>query len=115
MPGVCKRRYALWHAYNSPYPSGFAFTLDRRCTVLRNDPAQARLKDYPFACVRHSLKYPADAGKRYPSSPDRGHAHVGHEYPSLIVLNLAQPTAVLPSHPHRVHPLLSYSPNGANS
>ena len=43
MPAVRERRYALWACIqHRSQPSGFAFTPDRRCTVLRKKPAQAR-------------------------------------------------------------------------
>ena len=38
-------------------------------TVLRTDPDHAWLKDYPFVCVCYSLKYLADAYKRYLKEP----------------------------------------------
>ncbi len=44
-----------------PKPSVACYTLYKRFTELRNDPDHAWLKDYPFACVRYTLKYLADA------------------------------------------------------
>ena len=52
-----------------PTPSVSYFTLCRRFTELRNDPAHAWLKAYPFHCVRYSLKYLADAYKRFLADP----------------------------------------------
>ncbi len=43
--------------------------MGRRFTQLRHDPDHAWLKDYPFACVRYSLKYLADAYQRYFKDP----------------------------------------------
>ena len=43
--------------------------MGQRFTQLRTDPDHAWLKDYPFACVRYSLKYLADAYKRYLKDP----------------------------------------------
>ena len=58
----CERRYELWRAYKiGPKPSVSAFTPYKRFTILRNDPNQAWLQDYPFASVRYTLKYMADA------------------------------------------------------
>ena len=65
-----ERRYRLWKAYRiGPKPVPTFFTLGRRFTQLRNDPDHAWLRDYPFACVRYSLKYLADAYKRYLKDP----------------------------------------------
>ncbi|MCY4520548.1 MAG: helix-turn-helix domain-containing protein, partial [Caldilineaceae bacterium] len=65
-----ERRYRLWQAYRiGPKPVPTFFTLGRRFTVLRNDPDHAWLKDYPFACVRYSLKCLADAYQRYRKDP----------------------------------------------
>ena len=62
--------YRLWKAYKiGPKPVPTFFTLGRRFTQLRNDPDHAWLKDYPFQCVRYSLKYLADAYKRYLKDP----------------------------------------------
>ena len=52
-----------------PKPSVSYFTLCRRFTELRNDPDHAWLKAYPFHCVRYSLKYLADAYKRFFADP----------------------------------------------
>ena len=65
-----ERRYRLWKAYTiGPKPVPTFFTLGRRFTVLRHNPDHAWLKDYPFACVRYSLKYLADAYQRYFKDP----------------------------------------------
>ncbi len=65
-----ERRYRLWQAYKiGPKPVPTFFTLGRRFTQLRHDPDHAWLKDYPFACVRYSLKYLADAYQRYRKDP----------------------------------------------
>ncbi len=65
-----ERRYRLWQAYRiGPKPVPTFFTLGKRFTVLRHDPDHAWLKDYPFACVRYSLKYLADAYQRYFKDP----------------------------------------------
>ena len=65
-----ERRYHLWQAYQiGPKPVPTFFTLGRRFTQLRHDPDHAWLKDYPFACVRYSLKYLADAYQRYFKDP----------------------------------------------
>ena len=65
-----ERRYRMWKAYRiGPKPVPTFFTLGQRFTVLRNDPDHAWLKDYPFACVRYSLKYLADAYQRYFKDP----------------------------------------------
>ncbi|MCY4519167.1 MAG: helix-turn-helix domain-containing protein [Caldilineaceae bacterium] len=61
-----ERRYRLWQAYKiGPKPVPTFVTLGRRFTQLRHDPDHAWLKDYPFASVRYSLKYLADAYQRY--------------------------------------------------
>ena len=52
-----------------PGPSTSFFTLGRRFTELRNDPDHAWLKAYPYAVVRYSLKYLADAYARYKADP----------------------------------------------
>ena len=52
-----------------PTPSVAYFTLCQRFTELRNDPDHAWLQDYPAAVVRYSLKYLADAYKRYLANP----------------------------------------------
>ncbi len=52
-----------------PTPSVTCYTLYKRFTELRNNPAHAWLKDYPYACVRYSLKYLADAYKRFLADP----------------------------------------------
>ena len=65
-----ERCYRLWQAYRiGPKPVPTFFTLGQRFTELRNDPDHAWLRDYPFACVRYSLKYLADAYKRYLKDP----------------------------------------------
>ena len=65
-----ERRYRMWQMYKiGPKPSTSFFTLGQRFTQLRNDPDHAWLKDYPFACVRYSLKYLADAYTRYLKDP----------------------------------------------
>ena len=65
-----ERRYRLWKMYKiGPKPSTSFFTLGHRFTQLRNDPDHAWLKDYPYACVRYSLKYLADAYQRYFKDP----------------------------------------------
>ena len=46
-----------------PVPA--CFTLYKRFTALRHNPDHAWLKDYPFACVRYSLKYLEDAYTRH--------------------------------------------------
>ncbi len=61
-----ERRYRLWQMYKiGPKSSTSFFTLGQRFTQLRNDPDHAWLKEYPYACVRYSLKYLADAYTRY--------------------------------------------------
>jgi transposase len=66
----CERRYALWKAYKiGPKPSVSFFTLGQRFTVLRNDPEHAWLKAYPAAVVHYTLKYLADAYKRFLTDP----------------------------------------------
>ena len=52
-----------------PSPSTSFFTLGQRFTELRNDPDHAWLKDYPYKVVRYSLKYLADAYKRFLADP----------------------------------------------
>ena len=65
-----ERRYRLWKAYRiGPKPVPTFFTLGQRFTKLRNDPDHAWLKDYPAVCVRYSLKYLADAYRRYFKDP----------------------------------------------
>ena len=65
-----ERRYRLWKAYRiGPKPVPTFFTLGQRFTQLRNAPDHAWLRDYPFACVRYSLKYLADAYTRYFKDP----------------------------------------------
>ena len=66
----CERRYALWQAYRiGPKPPITFFTLGKRFTVLRNDPAHAWLKAYPAAVVRYTLKYLVDGYKRFLADP----------------------------------------------
>ena len=55
-----------------PKPSVSFFTLGKRFTVLRNDPAHAWLKAYPAAVVRYALKYLADAYSRSFEIADAG-------------------------------------------
>ena len=43
--------------------------MGQRFTELRNDPDHAWLKDYPYKVVRYSLKYLADAYKRFLADP----------------------------------------------
>ncbi len=63
-------RYRLWQAYRiGPKPIPTFFTLGTRFAKLRSDRDHAWLRDYPFACVRYSLKYLADAYKRYLKDP----------------------------------------------
>ncbi|MXZ43013.1 MAG: transposase, partial [Caldilineaceae bacterium SB0666_bin_21] len=52
-----------------PSPSTSFFTLGQRFTELRNDPDHAWLKAYPYKVVRYSLKYLADAYKRFLADP----------------------------------------------
>ncbi len=52
-----------------PTPSVSCYTLYKRFTELRNDPDHAWLKDYPYACVRYSPKYLADAYTRFFADP----------------------------------------------
>ena len=62
----CRWRYRMWKMYKiGPKPSVSVFTLCQRFTALRNDPDHAWLKAYPAAVVRYSLKYLADAYKRF--------------------------------------------------
>ncbi|MCY4520543.1 MAG: transposase [Caldilineaceae bacterium] len=89
----CEQRYARWREMHvpvlnwpevrdgstewgkamckriGPAPSTSYFTLGQRFTALRNDPAHAWLREYPFECVRYSLKYLADAYKRFTANP----------------------------------------------
>ena len=90
----CERRYARWRDLHAPIldmagyregrtawaqgqrkrlrktkPSTTFFTLDKRFTELRKDPAHAWLKEYPYQVVRYSLKYLADAYTRYKMDP----------------------------------------------
>ena len=66
----CERRYRLWKAYRiGPKPSVSFFTLDQRLTALRNDPDYAWLKALPYAAVRYTLKYLAEAYKRFLADP----------------------------------------------
>lgn len=48
-----------------PGPSTNFLTLGQQFTELRNDPDHAWLQEYPYAVVRHSLNYLADAYTRY--------------------------------------------------
>ena len=65
-----ERRYRLWQMYKiGPKPVPTFFTLGQRFTKLRNDPDHAWLKEYPAVCVRYSLKYLADAYRRYFKDP----------------------------------------------
>ena len=65
LPADQERRYLLWKAYRiGSQPVPVCFTLYKRFTVLCHDPDHAWLKDHPFACVRHSLKYLGDAYTR---------------------------------------------------
>ncbi|MCE2468642.1 MAG: transposase [Caldilineaceae bacterium] len=52
-----------------PKPSVACYTLYKRFTELRDDPDHAWLQDYPFACVRDTLKYLADAYTRFLNDP----------------------------------------------
>ena len=66
LPADQERRYLLWKAYRiGSQPVPVCFTLYKRFTVLCHDPDHAWLKDHPFACVRHSLKYLGDAYTRH--------------------------------------------------
>ena len=65
-----ERRYRLWKAYKiGPKPIPAFFTLGQRFTELRNDPDHTWLKDYPFVCVRYTLKYLADAYRQFLADP----------------------------------------------
>ena len=60
--------YRMWRAFGKLEPGPGRptyFTFCRRFAALHNDPEHAWLKDYPFACVRYTLKYLADAYARY--------------------------------------------------
>ena len=80
----CEFRYARWKEMHvpalrwadktfrkrmAPSPSTSFFTLGPRFTALRNDPDHAWLKDYPYAPVRYTAKYLADAYTRYKANP----------------------------------------------
>ena len=70
MVADCEPRYALWQAYRiDPKPPITFLTLGKRFTILRNDPAHAWLKAYPAAVVHYTLKYLADAYKRFLADP----------------------------------------------
>ncbi len=51
-----QKEYAESQANGTPAPSTRYFDLCSEFTQLRNDPAYAWLKEYSFACVRHTLK-----------------------------------------------------------
>ena len=54
----CQWRYRTWKMYRiGPKPSVSFFTLGKRFTELRNDPAHAWLKALPYATVRYALQY----------------------------------------------------------
>ena len=66
----CERRYRLWRDYRiGPKPSVSFFTLGKRFTSLRNRPEHAWLKTLPYAAVRHTLKYLAEAYQRFLRDP----------------------------------------------
>ena len=72
----CQWRYRMWKMYKiGPKPSVSFFTLGKRFTVLRNDPAHAWLKELPFHAVRYALKYLADAYARSFDSAEAGRPH----------------------------------------
>ena len=61
----CQWRHRMWKAYRiGPRPSVSFFTLSKRFTELRHDPAHAWLKALPSRTVRYALKYLADAYTR---------------------------------------------------
>lgn len=65
--------YRMWRAFGKLGPGPGRptyFTFCQRFTALRNDPEHAWLKDYPFACVRYTLKYLADAYARHFAARD---------------------------------------------
>ena len=72
----CQWRYRMWKAYKiGPKPSVSFFTLGKRFTVLRNDPAHAWLKALPYKPIRYALKYLADAYTRSFDSAEAGLPH----------------------------------------